>query len=131
LHPRLICIGLFLGDQPWLTAAAQAQTGIPVISENITTEYHLDAGWQPVDSWRNISIQHGATLTVEAGVLVRFSGGTGLTVHGGLRAVGRRATHQLHHANASPAPGQWVAYPYNPIRRCQLHPGVRHPLLRR
>ena len=55
----------------------------------------------------NVTVSHGVTLTVEAGVVVQASG-TGLTIHGALRAIGTPSQPiTFTTASATPAPGQW------------------------
>ena len=56
----------------------------------------------------DVTVQNGVVLTVEAGVEVRFVSGSGLFVHGALRAVGTPAEPITFTTNAvTPAAGQW------------------------
>ena len=93
-------------------AQAPARADTPIGGE-ITAPLTLTAAGSPYLVTSDLVVRGGATLTIEAGVVVRFAPGTGLLVESGaLRALGAPGarillTSQADTAGGTPSPGDW------------------------
>ncbi len=102
----------------WLTCLLVILLAMPLHAE-ISVGGPLTAAstWRMADSpvlvTSDVTIDNGATLTIEAGVTVRFQSGRRLTVHNGaLKALGSAAapvffTSWRDNGTEVPAPGDW------------------------
>lgn len=101
----LVMVGLSLSPLlPRQTAAAPAGSIVPAsIIGADTTWRRADS---PIDVTGYVTVAHGATLTVEPGVTVRFAANSGMTIAGALQAVGTAADPVLF-TGAVPTAGSW------------------------
>ncbi len=100
------------------TIDSNIKTGLEIIGERITQDTILEERYKRFDVvWASISVygnlNNSVTLTIEAGVEVRFSGGIGIRVGTGnnkgiLRAIGTSANKIIFTANTNnPQKGYW------------------------
>ena len=104
LSLAVVCLGVALGAG--ISAASSA------VRTDICGEISADATWtlngSPYDVTCDAVLQPGATLTIDPGVELRFSAGTGLVISGTLLAGGEPGRPITFTSGlAAPAPGNW------------------------
>lgn len=78
----------------------------------VDADITVDTNWTPSDApyivVGTVSVKSGVTLTIDAGVEVKFAQGAGLTVNGSLVAVGTNSSYVHFTSNKpEPHPGDW------------------------
>jgi len=98
-------IGLFLVLQICVTTQSKGQTNI---SGFISSDVTWDVAGSPYLITGNTVLDSGFTLTIDAGVIVKFHRGKSLQIQGNLRAIGS-AEHPIMFTSNEPvpAPGDW------------------------
>jgi len=88
-----------------LTSTSLAQTNI---TNNITSNTTWDVAGSPYIIQNSINVQNGVSLTIDAGVEVKFNGSFSISVFGEIKAVGTSTDSIYITSNlASPQPLDW------------------------
>lgn len=121
----LTLVGLILlSASPGAVAvAAPARATVPASS--ITADTTWRAADAPIDVTGYVTVERGATLTIEPGVEVRFAHGAGMTVAGHLEAVGA-PTAPITLTGALAAPGSWQGLVFYGGNEFQATGTLRH-----
>ena len=102
----LLIVALLLAGTP-LSASARSNADTSV-GGTISVDTHWTISGSPYIVTGDLTINAGVTLTIDAGVEVRFSGMTGIETYGTLNATGNSGAYVIFTSGAvSPAPGDW------------------------
>jgi uncharacterized repeat protein (TIGR01451 family) len=107
----------FTGNQPQSILTTPHSSGFSIgVSNTLDKAIYVTAGDIDVDSiWHpqlylldDVSVHAGNTLSLPAGVIVKFNGMKGLVINGTLNTSGSAISSVIFTSNAvSPAPGDW------------------------
>jgi hypothetical protein len=101
----LIVALLLAGNIQSASARSNADTSV---GGTISVDTHWTTAGSPYIVTSDLTINAGVTLTIDAGVVVRFNGMTGIEVYGTLNSTGNSGAHVIFTSGAaSPAPGDW------------------------
>ena len=104
----LLPISLLLGLGYVVNGRVQAKPQLVDVGGPITTDTTWTAANSPYILTNMVTVQTGVTLTIEAGVEVRFGVGAGsMVVNGRLQAIGTPTQPITFTSAADSAPGQW------------------------
>jgi hypothetical protein len=95
---------------PFLGSAGGAPVAGNWVGRIVSASTTWTAASSPYLVAQTVTVNAGVTLTIQPGVVVKFGGGTGLTVNGTLSAVGTTSQHIGFTANsAATTSGQWTS----------------------